>query len=107
MLAHTDIYGVAIGGVLAAIALWGWLAGQLKARIRSRLRAVPLCLPLVLAAAGYGLFWLGFFSSPATAVQLHAVKLTLQHALDGFAGWIAAGWLVVSLVALLPLMRRV
>jgi hypothetical protein len=92
-------------GVLAALALWIWLAQRLAARIRSRLRAVPLCLPLLLIPAVYGLFWLAFFSSPSMAVQAHAIRLTLQHAVAPFLPWIAGGWLVVALAALWPLLK--
>jgi hypothetical protein len=90
-------------GVLAALALWIGLARMLSARIRSRLRAVPLCLPLLLIPAVYGLFWLAFFSSPAMAVQTHAIRLTVQHAVGPWLPWIAGGWLAVSLGALWPL----
>lgn len=106
MSGHLDIYGTAAAGVLAALALWIWLSGQLAARIRSRLRALPLCLPLLLIAAGYGLFWLAFFSSPGMAVQMHAVRLTVQHVAAPYLPWIGGTWLIASLAVLWPLARR-
>jgi hypothetical protein len=106
MLDHAEIYGVALGGALLSIALWVWLAGLLAERIRSRLRAVPLCLPLLLIAAGYGLYWWAFFSSPAMAVQMHAIRLTLVHLAGAFLPWIAGLWLVIGLWCLKPLVRR-
>jgi hypothetical protein len=78
----------------------------MKALGRSRWRPVLLCLPLLLGAAGYGLFWLGFFSSPGAAVQLHAVRLTLRHAIGDFLPMIGAGWLALSGLLLLPLVRN-
>ncbi len=93
-------------GILAALALWVWLTRLLSARIRSTLRAVPLCLPLLLAPLVYGLFWLAFFASPAVAVQMHAIRLTLDHAVGPFLPWIAGLWLALSLAALLPLLQR-
>jgi hypothetical protein len=85
--------------------LWIVLARRMKALGRSRWRPVLLCLPLLLGAAGYGLFWLRFFASPGAAVQMHAIKLTLLHALGDFAPWIGAGWLALSALLLLPLLR--
>jgi hypothetical protein len=93
-------------GVLAAVGLWVGLARLLAARIRSRLRAVPLALPLLMVALGYGAFWLAFFSSPATAVQLHAIRLTVAHFAGPLLPWTVGSWLVVSAWALKPLVMR-
>jgi hypothetical protein len=106
MTEHLDLYAPALGGALAAVALWGWLAGLLAARIRSRLRAVPLCLPLLVAAAGHGLYWWAFFLSPAAAVQMHAIRLTLAHFAGPLLPWIGVVWLAGSLWALRPLLKR-
>ncbi len=62
-----------------------------------------LCLPLLLIPLLYGAFWLVFFSSPFAAVQVHAVRLTLEHFIAPFAPLIGAGWLAASLALLLPL----
>jgi peptidoglycan biosynthesis protein MviN/MurJ (putative lipid II flippase) len=106
MLAHAEIYGTALAGVVATLALWGWLARAMKALGKSRWRPVMLCLPLMLAAAVYGLFWYAFFLSPGAAVQLHAVRLTIEHAVSGFGTAIIAAWLGLSLILLLPLFHR-
>jgi hypothetical protein len=92
--------------IAAALALWVWLARLLAGRIRSRLRAVPLALPLLLAAVGYGLYWLAFFSSPTLAVQMHAIRLTFQHLAGPFLPFIAAVWLGLAVWPLAPLFRR-
>jgi hypothetical protein len=106
MREHLGLYVPSTVGAIMALALWVVLARAMAARGRSRWRAVLLCLPLLLGALGYGLFWLGFFSSPATAVQMHALRLTVQH----FAGpplpWIGAVWLILSGWVLVPLLRR-
>jgi hypothetical protein len=102
---HFDLYGPSILGAVLAIALWGVLARAMTARGRSRWRPVLLCFPLLLSALGYGLFWFGFFSSPATAVQLHALRLTVQHFAGPFLPWIGLVWLVLSSWLLLPLRR--
>jgi hypothetical protein len=94
------------GATVAALALWAWLARQLSGRIRSRLRAVPLALPLVVCAVGYGLYWLAFFSSPTLAVQMHAIRLTLQHLAGPLLPAIAGVWLALALWPLAPLVRR-
>jgi hypothetical protein len=106
MSEHIGIYSFAVVGTAAALGLWVWLARQMTARGKSRWRPVLLCLPLVLAAAIYGLFWFGFFLSPAAAVQLHAIRLTIEHAISGYGVAIIAGWLAVSLLPLLPVLRR-
>jgi hypothetical protein len=97
---------VSAAGTLAALALWAFLVHQLSARIRSRLRALPLAAPLVMMALGYGVFWLAFFSSPAMAVQMHATWLTIRHAVWPFLPWVAGAWLVAGLWALRPLFSR-
>ncbi len=107
MREHLSIYVPSLLGVLLAIALWVLLSKRLALANRTRWRSVLLCLPLVLGAAGYGLFWFGFFSSPAMAVQMHAVRLTLQHFAGPFLPWIGGVWLLVSGWLLLPLLKRV
>ncbi len=101
------LYVPAMVGVVLALVLWIFLGRVLAARGKSRWRAALLCLPLLLLAAGYGLFWFGFFSTPATAVQLHAVRLAIQHFAGPFLPWIGAVWLMLSGWLLLPLLRRV
>ena len=105
MPGHPDIYAPALIATIATLTLWVWLSRRLTARGRTRWRAVPLCLPLLLIAMGYGFYWFGFFQSPATAVQLHAIRLTVSHAVDGFASYMVGGWLAVSLLLLLPVFR--
>jgi hypothetical protein len=104
--AQLHLYVPAIIGVIAALLIWFALARIAARRGLSRWRPVLLCLPLLLIAAGYGLFWWGFFSSPAMAVQLHAVRLTLEHAVGAYLPWITGGWLAASLGLLLPLLKR-
>jgi hypothetical protein len=106
MSALTPIIAAAAGGAIAALALWVWLARALGSRIRSPLRAVPLCLPLLLAAVGYGLYWWAFFASPFAAVQMHALGLAAGHYLGPVLPWFGAAWLAASLAALMPLVRR-
>jgi hypothetical protein len=103
---HISLYVPAALGVILALALWVFLARKLAAADRTRWRAVLLCLPLLLGAAGYGLFWFGFFSSPAMAVQLHAVRLTLQHFAEPFLPWVGGIWVLLSGWLLLPLVTR-
>jgi hypothetical protein len=100
------ILALSAAGVLAAAALWAWLAERLALRIRSRLRAVPLALPLLLGALGYGAYWSAFFATPGLAVQMHAVRLTLAHAAGPALPLLAGVWLALSLWALAPLLRR-
>jgi hypothetical protein len=100
------LYVPAAVGVALTLIGWVLLARALARRGRSRWRAVLLCLPPLLASAGYGLFWWGFFTSPAMAVQMHAVRLTAQHALGPWLPWIAGGWLTAALALLWPLARR-
>jgi hypothetical protein len=107
MREHLDLYGPSLVGAAIALVVWVALARAMAARGRSRWRPVLLCLPLLLGALGYGLFWFGFFSSPATAVQLHALRLTVQHFGGAVLPWIGAIWLVLSGWLLLPLFRRV
>ncbi len=92
--------------LLAAIALAVTLARLLRRRGLGRWRAAPLGLTLALAAAAYGLYWTAFFASPALAVQMHAVRLVLAHALGAALPWIAAGWLAITALPLLPVLRR-
>jgi hypothetical protein len=106
MREQLHLFVPSIVGAIIALALWIVLARAMVARGRSRWRPVLLCLPLLLGAAGYGLFWFGFFSSPATAVQLHALRLTIQHFAGPFLPWIGAIWLVMSGWVLVPLVRR-
>lgn len=106
MREHLHLYVPAMAGVVVSMALWGVLAKALARRQASLWRAAPLCLPLLLGSALYGLFWWGFFSSPAMAVQLHAIRLTIQHAVDGFAPWLIAAWILTSLALLFPLRRK-
>jgi glucan phosphoethanolaminetransferase (alkaline phosphatase superfamily) len=105
MRGHLDLYVPAVAGVIAAIVLWVVLARALSRRGKSRWRPVLLCLPLVLVAAGYGLFWFGFFSSPDLAVTLRAVQLTIQHEAGAFIPWIIGGWAALSALLLLPLLK--
>ncbi|MGL4636316.1 MAG: hypothetical protein ACRCWF_10065 [Beijerinckiaceae bacterium] len=106
MREHLSLYMPAVVGFVLAVILWVFLSRKLAAANRSRWRAVLLCLPLVLGALVYGLFWFGFFSSPAMAVQMHAVRLTLQHFVMPFLPWIAGVWLLISGLLLLPLLKR-
>jgi hypothetical protein len=105
MREQLHLYVPAMVCAVVALALWALLARAMAARGRSRWRPVLLCLPLLLGAIGYGLFWFGFFSSPMAAVQLHAVRLTIQHFAGAFLPWIGAVWLVLSGWLLLPLVR--
>jgi hypothetical protein len=107
MREHLSIYVPALLGVVLALTLWVWLSKRLTGVNRSRWRAVVLCLPLILGAAGYGLFWFGFFSSSAMAVQMHAIRLTLQHFVGPFLPWIGGVWLLISGWLLLPLLKRI
>ncbi|MGL4243369.1 MAG: hypothetical protein ACRCTI_19830 [Beijerinckiaceae bacterium] len=91
---------------LAAVGFWIWLARSLAGRFRSRLRALPLVLPVLLAALGYALYWIAFFASPAMAVQMHAIRLTIAHAVGPYLPFVAVGWLILSLLPLAPLLRR-
>ncbi len=100
------LYVPAIVGAAVALIAWLGLARASAARNKSRWRPVLLCLPLLLGSLGYGLFWFGFFSSPQTAVQLHAVRLTVQHFAGPLLPWIAAMWLLLSAWLLLPLLRQ-
>jgi hypothetical protein len=93
-LAH--ILATSALGVILALMLWMWLARRLAHAGKSRWRAVPLCLVLLLIPLGYGVFWLVFFSSPAAAVQAHAIRLTLEHFIAPFAPWTGVSWLIVS-----------
>jgi hypothetical protein len=72
MREHLPIYVPAITGAVLALALWTMLARALVRRSRSRWRAVPLGLGLFLGAAGYGLYWFGFFTSPAACGETYA-----------------------------------
>ncbi len=96
----------AAGALLAALALWILAARRLRRRDLGRWRAVPIGLSLVLAAAAYGLYWTAFFASPALAVQMHALRLILSHALGAGLPWLIAGWLALVALPLLPLARR-
>lgn len=106
MVDHIEIYAVSGGSALIVLALWGALSHALDRSIRSRLRAVPLCLPLLAMAVGYGLYWWAFFASPSLAVQMHAIRLMLAHFIGPFLPWIVTGWLAFALVALRPLVRH-
>jgi hypothetical protein len=98
-----QIYLQAALGAAGAAALWVLLARWLARRGLRRWRSVPLGLTLLAAALGYGLFWAAFFSSPAMAVQMHAIRLTIVHALGGALPWLVAGGLAA---AALPLLAR-
>jgi glucan phosphoethanolaminetransferase (alkaline phosphatase superfamily) len=102
---HLDLYVPAIAGVIVTLVLWVVLARALARRGKSRWRPVLLCLPLVLAAAGYGLFWFGFFSSPDLAVTLRAVQLTILHEAGAIIPWAIGIWAALSALLLLPLLR--
>ncbi len=106
MQTHFAIYMPALAVALVTLALWVAIDRALQRRIRSRLRAFPLCLPLLLAALGYGLYWWAFFASPAMAVQMYAIRLTLQHEVGAWLPWIAGGWAALALYALRPLVTR-
>ncbi len=106
MREQLHLYVPSIVGAVIALALLVVLTRAMAARGRSRWRPVLLCLPLLLVAVGYGLFWFGFFSSPATAVQLHALRLTIQHFAGPFLPWIGAVWLASSVGLLAPLLRK-
>jgi uncharacterized membrane protein len=106
MREHLHLYVPALAGVVVVIAGWAALSGALAARHRSRWRAVVLCLPLVLIALGYGLFWWVFFASPASAVQMHALRLTIAHFAGPFLPGIGMSWLAISAWLLVPLLRR-
>lgn len=94
------IYAASAAAAILALALWVLLARLMRRSGRSRWQAAPLGLTLIVAAAGYGLFWFGFFSSPAMAVQLHAVRLTIAHAAGEAWPFVAAGWLALCGVPL-------
>jgi hypothetical protein len=100
------VYVPSLLGVVLALGLWVVLSKRLALRNRSRWRAVLLCLPLVVGAFGYGLFWFGFFLSPERAVQMHAIRLTLQHFGAPFLPWIVGVWLLLSGRLLLPALKR-
>ncbi len=93
-------------GLVASIAIWIASARLLLRRGLSSWRAAPVGLTLTLAASAYGLYWLAFFASPASAVQAHAMRLILTYALGAMAPWLAAGWLALAVLPLLPLARR-
>jgi general stress protein CsbA len=96
MREHLALYIPAVIGVISALVLWIMLARKMTRVGRSRWRAVLLCLPLLLGAVGYGLFWFGFFSSPDAAVQLHAVRLTIAYFTEALLPWLGGLWLVLS-----------
>jgi hypothetical protein len=106
MRGHMSIYVPAFVGSIIVLAVWLQAARALGRRGASRWRAVPLFLPLVLMAAGYGLYWWAFFSSPAAAVQAHAIRLTIAHAAGAILPWIGAAWLAIAVALLRPLWRR-
>jgi hypothetical protein len=105
MREHLPIYVPAIVGAMLALVLWIVLARKMSRVGKSRWRAVLLCLPLLLGAAGYGLFWLGFFSSPDAAVQLHAVRLTTVYFTASFLPWFGGVWLALSAWLITPALR--
>jgi hypothetical protein len=105
MRQHLDIYVPALFGTALTLALWYWLSRRLGERGLTRWRALPLCLPLLLMTVGYGLFWFGFFQSPALAVQLHAVRLTINHVTDGFVSYAVFAWVAACVVLLMPLLK--
>jgi hypothetical protein len=86
-------------GVLSAAILAGWVAlsARLKRAGSGKWRAAAVCLPLLMASAAYGLYWLAFFSSPAAAVQTRAIWLTLKHVAGPYAGF---GWTAFAGIAL-------
>jgi Na+/proline symporter len=90
-------------GCACALLLWMWLARRLVELGKTRWRAVPLCLPLLLISLAYGTFWLVFFSSPQLAVQAHAVRLTLASLTGPIVPWVGAAWLALSAALLWPL----
>ena len=96
----------AAAGLLAAVILWISLARLLRRRGLAGWRAAPLGLALARTAAAYGFYWTAFFSSPALAVKMHALRLILAHALGAGLPWLPAGWLVLATLPLLPLARR-
>ncbi len=96
----------AAGALLAAIVLWIVVARQLRRRGLGRWRAAPLGLTLVLATAAYGYYWTVFFTSPAQAVKMHALRLIFTHVLGAGWPWLTAGWLVLMALPLTPLVRR-
>jgi hypothetical protein len=90
-------------GFVVVLGLWVWLARRFSSLGKSRWRAVPFCLPLLLMSLAYGAFWLMFFASPALAVQTHAIRLTLAYFIGPFAPWVGTAWLALSAALLLPL----
>ena len=106
MREHLALYAPALTGALLSLVLWFWLSRRLAAKDASRWRAVPLCLTLLLITAGYGLFWFGFFATPKTAVQLHAVRLSITYLAGDALPWIGMAWLALSGFLLLPLWRK-
>jgi hypothetical protein len=99
----------AVAGAVMAVVLWVALALRLQAVGKSRWRPAMLCLPALLIAIGYGVYWLAFFSSVDMAVQLHAIRLTISHFAGLYLGsalpWIGGTWLAVGLGLLLPAFR--
>jgi hypothetical protein len=100
-LAH--ILLTATTGCGVGLGLWVWLARRLSCVGKSRWRAVPFCLPLLLMSLAYGAFWLVFFAGPFAAVQAHAIRLTLAYFTGTFAPWVGTTWLAVSAALLWPL----
>jgi hypothetical protein len=105
MREHLHLYVPALAGAVIVLILWIFLSRALAVRNLSRWRAMALCLPLMLLALGYGLFWWAFFASPASAVQVHAIRLTVSHFAGPFLPWLAGSWLAISVWLLKPLAR--
>ena len=105
MREHLPLYVPALVGTVLAVILWFVLARRIRRVGKSRWRPVLLCLPLLLGALGYGLFWLGFFSSTDAAVQLHAVRLTVTYFTGPFLSWVGGVWLVISTWLIFPALR--
>ena len=105
MREHLSIYVPALVGAILTLALWISLSRRLSRVGKSRWRAVGFCLPLLLAAVGYGLFWFGFFSSSDIAVQLHAIRLTIVYFSESFLSWAVALWLLISAWLIAPALR--
>ncbi len=106
MREQIHLYVPAIAGALMTIMLWVSLGLRMRSVGKSLWRPAFLCLPALLIAIGYGLYWMAFFSSSDVAVKMHAARLTISHLAHVYLGdaliWIAIPWLLTGLGLLLP-----